>query len=153
MSVGNQVSRKQLRITDFLSHPLLPHLFSEHQQKRHKNVYFFFNQDPCKALLELVCIGTSLHLEIRNTDVELPVWIYRCVCVQIWKVAYHGIHHCATCPQAMSCGAWIQNQNFSEKDLKVLLLCSRRGAEGEREHNTNQTKEEKQTWNWKLRKK
>lgn len=38
----------------------------------------------------------SLHLQIKNTDVELPVWIYRRVHVQVWKVAYHRVHYCAT---------------------------------------------------------
>lgn len=154
MSVGNLASRKQLRITDFLfpSHPLLPPLFSEHQE-RHKNVYFF-NQGPYKALLVLVYIGMPLHLQIKNTDVELPVWIYRCVRVQVWKAVYHRVHYCATRPQAMSIRAWIQNQNFSGKDLKELLFCSRRRGK-KRENNTNQTTEGKQTWNehWKLRKK
>lgn len=96
----------------------------------------------------------SLCLQIKNTHAELPVWTYRWVCVQVWKVAYHMVHSSATCPQALSTRAWIQNQNFSGRDLKEILFCSRRGVK-KREHNTNQTTEGKQTWNehWELRKK
>lgn len=46
---------------------------------------------------------------------------------RVTKPPYHRVHYCATCPQVRSTRAWIQNQNFNRKDLKELLLCSRRG--------------------------